>query len=48
MMNWLYTWYNPRIDGTAEVLASQMGDTFLRGVCGARRYASKKKPVAVN
>lgn len=32
MMNWIYTWYNPRIDGRAEELAQRMGDIFLRGV----------------
>jgi AcrR family transcriptional regulator len=34
MMNWLYTWYKPRIDPDAEVLARQISDIFLRGVCG--------------
>ena len=32
MMNWIYTWYNPRIDADAEELASGMGDIFLRGI----------------
>src|SRR5450631_481321 len=31
MMNWLYTWYNPRIDPGAGELARQVGDMFLRG-----------------
>jgi AcrR family transcriptional regulator len=31
MMNWLYTWYNPRIDPGADELARQVGDMFLRG-----------------
>ena len=45
MMNWIYTWYNPRVDGSAEELADQMGDTFLRGICSAHggRAASKPK-----
>ncbi len=34
MINWIYTWYNPRVDGTAEELAQQMGDVFLNGVSG--------------
>jgi AcrR family transcriptional regulator len=34
MINWIYTWYNPRVDGTAEDLARQMGDVFLNGVSG--------------
>jgi TetR/AcrR family transcriptional regulator, cholesterol catabolism regulator len=32
MMNWIYTWYNPRVDGDAETIAREMGDIFLRGV----------------
>jgi AcrR family transcriptional regulator len=32
MINWIYTWYNPRVDGGAEQLAGDMGDIFLRGV----------------
>jgi TetR/AcrR family transcriptional regulator, cholesterol catabolism regulator len=32
MMNWIYTWHNPRTDASAEDLARQMGDMFLRGV----------------
>src|SRR5271167_950432 len=35
MINWIYTWYNPRIDANAKELAREMGDTFLRGICGA-------------
>jgi AcrR family transcriptional regulator len=32
MINWIYTWYNPRVDGNAEALAEQMGDIFLNGI----------------
>src|SRR5262249_11144324 len=32
MMNWIYTWYNPHVDGDAEQLAQRMGDIFLQGV----------------
>ena len=32
MMNWIYTWHNPRVDADAEQLARNMGDIFLRGV----------------
>ena len=42
MMNWIYTWYKPRVDGNAEDLAREMGDIFLRGVSSGR--TSKKKP----
>jgi AcrR family transcriptional regulator len=35
MMNWIYTWHNPRVDADAGVIAREMGDIFLRGVlCG--------------
>jgi hypothetical protein len=36
MMNWLHTWYNPRIDPAAGALARHVGDTFLRGVYSAK------------
>ncbi|MFZ3263754.1 MAG: TetR/AcrR family transcriptional regulator [Terriglobales bacterium] len=32
MINWIYTWYNPRLDGSAEELAEQMSSIILRGV----------------
>jgi AcrR family transcriptional regulator len=32
MMNWIYTWHNPKVDADAGHLASEMGDIFLRGV----------------
>jgi AcrR family transcriptional regulator len=32
MMNWLYTWYNPRVDPGAADLARQVGDIFLHGI----------------
>jgi TetR/AcrR family transcriptional regulator, cholesterol catabolism regulator len=32
MINWIYTWYNPRIDGTAKDLADQMTAIILSGV----------------
>jgi TetR/AcrR family transcriptional regulator, cholesterol catabolism regulator len=32
MMNWIYTWYNPRVDANAEELARGMGDILLRGI----------------
>ena len=31
MINWIYTWYNPRVDADARELAREMGDTFLCG-----------------
>jgi len=40
MINWIYTWYNPRHDGTAKQLADEMSEIILSGVgsnsmCGA-------------
>jgi AcrR family transcriptional regulator len=32
MINWIYTWYNPRQDGTADDLARQMSIIILSGV----------------
>ena len=34
MMNWIYTWHNPRVDADAEHLASEMGELFMQGVLG--------------
>lgn len=41
MMNWIYTWHNPRIDADAGALSRQMGDIFLNGI-----LASKAKKVS--
>lgn len=35
MINWIYTWYNPRQDGTAADLTQQMSAIILSGVCSA-------------
>ena len=37
MMNWIYTWHNPRVDADAEDMAREMGDIFLRGVMNGSR-----------
>jgi AcrR family transcriptional regulator len=39
MMNWLYTWYKPRVDPGAELIARQISDIFLQGVRGDRDSA---------
>ena len=31
MMNWIYTWYNPHVDGDAARIARRVGDIFLSG-----------------
>jgi len=45
MMNWIYTWYKPRIDADAQQMAREMGDIFLRGISapGNSRHPRKKK-----
>src|SRR5882762_3718196 len=50
MMNWIYTWYNPRVDGNAEELAQRMGDIFLSGVGSGRsqRTARALEPLSRN
>jgi AcrR family transcriptional regulator len=47
MMNWIYTWYNPRVDADAEALAREMGDIFLQGI-GAGGKTTRKKPAVAN
>ena len=42
MMNWLYTWYNPRIDPDAGVLAREISDIFLRGIRGGKPASPAK------
>lgn len=42
MMNWIYTWYNPRLDGSAEQLSSDMGDIFFRGVSSCKSNGASK------
>jgi len=41
MLNWIYTWYNPRIDPDAATCADIMGGIFLEGILGER--AARKK-----
>jgi TetR/AcrR family transcriptional regulator, cholesterol catabolism regulator len=43
MMNWIYTWYNPRLDANAKEMAREMGDIFLRGICSARNGKNWRK-----
>ena len=43
MMNWIYTWYNPRVDANAEDLSRGMGDIFLRGISSERQRSNTKK-----
>jgi TetR/AcrR family transcriptional regulator, cholesterol catabolism regulator len=32
MINWIYTWHNPRVDLDAGALAEEMSNLFLRGI----------------
>jgi len=41
MMNWIYTWHNPRVDADAETIAREMGDIFLSGVVAGRGNGRK-------
>jgi AcrR family transcriptional regulator len=41
MMNWIYTWHNPRVDADAESIAREMGDIFLRGVMTSKGRKEK-------
>lgn len=36
MMNWIYKWYNSKVDPHAEELAEAMADIFLNGVQDGR------------
>lgn len=47
MMNWIYTWYKPRIDTGAQETAREMGDIFLRGIA-TPRTAPRRRRTAVN
>lgn len=42
MMNWIYTWHNPRVDADAETIAREMGDIFLHGVMAGRGNGRKQ------
>ena len=43
MMNWIYTWYNPRVDGGARELAQRMGDIFLRGITSTTKPPAPRR-----
>jgi hypothetical protein len=42
MMNWIYTWHNPRVDADAGSMASEMGDIFLRGVMASSKRSKER------
>jgi len=45
MINWIYTWYNPGVDGPAEVLARQMADLVLHGVKAREQGSVERRRV---
>jgi AcrR family transcriptional regulator len=48
MMNWIYTWYNPRVDADAAELAREMGDIFLQGIGTAPSKGPHRKRPAIS
>jgi TetR/AcrR family transcriptional regulator, cholesterol catabolism regulator len=48
MINWIYTWHNPRVDANAGALAREMGDIFLHGVLNCGRAQRKTKRSALS
>jgi AcrR family transcriptional regulator len=48
MMNWIYTWHNPRVDADAGALAGQMGDIFLHGMLNNGKRRRKVTKAAVS
>src|SRR5215467_7177236 len=43
MINWIYTWHNPRVDAGADAMARQMGDIFLHGLLSAGKTKRRTK-----
>ena len=37
MMNWIYTWHNPKVDPSPETIADTMAEIFLAGVSNGHR-----------
>jgi TetR/AcrR family transcriptional regulator, cholesterol catabolism regulator len=48
MMNWIYTWYNPRVDGEATELAREMGDIVLQGIGTVPSKGPQRKRLAIS
>ncbi len=43
MMNWIYTWHNPRLDPDAARLADHIAGLFLEGVAAATNSTHRNK-----
>ena len=48
MMNWIYTWYNPRVDPDTTTCAQAMADIFLGGILGDRETGKNAARAASN
>jgi AcrR family transcriptional regulator len=46
-MNWIYTWYNPKVDPDAARCAEAMADMFLHGILGGENGAPVRGTEAV-
>ena len=46
MINWIYTWYNPRADANAKDLSRQMGEIFLQGICAPGKTKKKRSALS--
>jgi AcrR family transcriptional regulator len=44
MMNWIYTWYNPKLDPDAAGCAEAMADIFLHGILSGSAASSVTRP----
>ncbi len=42
MMNWIYTWYNPRLDRGAKHMSRDMGNIFFRGISSGKNNGTNK------
>jgi AcrR family transcriptional regulator len=46
MMNWIYTWHNPKRDPGPEDVSEQMADIFLRGLMGSETSTPSRAKAA--
>jgi AcrR family transcriptional regulator len=46
MINWVYTWHNPKVDPRAESLAETMAGIFLEGVTNGHPAATRARRAA--
>lgn len=44
-MNWLHTWYNPKVDSPPSLLAKEIGDIFLCGIYAKSGVGFPSRPV---